>query len=313
VTTTFRWPKALQQAIPTALSQSFGDFEYLVVGDGCEDETEDVVRSFSDSRVIWHNLEKNTGNQADVNKIALEMARGRFIAYLNHDDLWFDDHLSCLTSVLTEGALDIASTACLSISPGGYVFRGVLGLPEPAGTGVDYIPMTTTVMHTAEAAKSVGGWRSWRDVERAPTSDFFARLRRLRGAFAIVSHVTALKFHSADRPGSYALGDASEQEEWAARMRTDPNLRYKEVMRAIACERMRELRPRVPVVQPEAGSTGQLIEQWRRIRGLDPLVELAATLPAKLPPQSATYLSIRPDGHTVIHSTPGDFPRRGPN
>src|SRR5438046_2082830 len=86
---TFNWSSVLPFSIGSALRQSFDDFELLVVGDGCTDDSEDVVAATSDPRVRWINLPANVGQQAGPNTEGLRQARGRLVAYLGHDDLCF--------------------------------------------------------------------------------------------------------------------------------------------------------------------------------------------------------------------------------
>src|SRR6185436_12496031 len=100
VTTTYDWPSALRVAMESVLAQTFRDFEYLVVGDGCTDGTAALVASFADPRIRWHNLARNSGNQSVPNRAAVEMARGKYVAYLNHDDIWFPNHLESLVEVM---------------------------------------------------------------------------------------------------------------------------------------------------------------------------------------------------------------------
>jgi glycosyltransferase involved in cell wall biosynthesis len=284
VTTTYNWPSALAVAMRCVLAQSFGDFEYLVVGDGCTDETEELVRSIDDPRIVWRNLPQNTGNQSGASKAALEMARGGLIAYLNHDDLWFDDHLALLVPAMQAEDLDFANSLCIEVSPPASSYRGLNGLPvrKPSGE-IDVHANTTCVIHTAEAARAAGGWRDWRETdarERLPTQDFFRRLRALRGRFRTVPEATAFKFHSADRPGSYRHRSAEEQQAYAVLMRSDPDLRHREVMRAILCRALGEQPPKVAhPPRPADAPAGWQIEQWRRIRGLHPMLDLGDSEP----------------------------------
>jgi len=70
------------------------DWEALVVGDHCTDDTEDVVRALGDDRIRFTNLERNSGQQATPTNVALGRARGDFVAFLNQDDLFLEHHLS---------------------------------------------------------------------------------------------------------------------------------------------------------------------------------------------------------------------------
>src|SRR5437762_878400 len=80
--------------IESVLWQSFDDFELVVVGDGCADDTEHTVRSFRTQRVTWRNLRQNTGSQSFPNNEGIRSSRGHWIAYVGHDDIWARDHLA---------------------------------------------------------------------------------------------------------------------------------------------------------------------------------------------------------------------------
>ena len=101
---TCNWSSVLPYSIGSVLRQTFTDFEVLVFGDGCTDESGAVVRGVGDPRVKWINLPTNTGHQSEPNNEGLRKARGQYIAYLDHDDPWLPHHLSCLISALDEGA-----------------------------------------------------------------------------------------------------------------------------------------------------------------------------------------------------------------
>lgn len=291
VTSTYNYPSALRLAISSALEQSFTDFEYLVMGDGCSDETEDVVRSFDDPRIRWTNLKQNHGNQADVNKIALRRARGDLIAYLNHDDLWYPEHLETLYGCIKDGGFDLAASLALAISPPPHYHRQIVGLPSmPADrSGLKTVSMTSTVMHGKAVAKAAGGWHKWRESDKVPTLDFFERVRRQTDNHAVVPRITCLKFHSADRRNSYRRKDASEQALWFQAMKSDPDLRHREMALAFALKTAKIPIPKLKQPKkPETAPPGWQIEQYRRLRGLEPMLDLGPQTPAEsdqpLPP-----------------------------
>src|ERR1700694_4995675 len=93
ITATFNWSSVLRYAIQSVLWQSLQDFEMLIIGDGCTDDSAEGVASFQYETLRWHNLAHNSGSQSEPNNVGLAMARARFVAYLGHDDLWYPTHL----------------------------------------------------------------------------------------------------------------------------------------------------------------------------------------------------------------------------
>jgi Glycosyl transferase family 2 len=88
ITVTFNSSRTLQFTLDSPLNQDFQAFEAWVVGDTCTDESETVVTSFGDRRLYWTNLPENSGSHGGPNNEGLQRARGRYIAYLGHNDLW---------------------------------------------------------------------------------------------------------------------------------------------------------------------------------------------------------------------------------
>ena len=95
---TYNWATVLPYSIGSVLGQTFTDFELLVIGDGCTDESEAVVTAIADPRVQWTNLPTNSGHQAVPNNDGLRRARGEVVAHLGHDDLWLPRHLEHLVA-----------------------------------------------------------------------------------------------------------------------------------------------------------------------------------------------------------------------
>src|ERR1700741_1065499 len=73
---TYNRSSVLRYAIASVLEQSMGDFELLVVGDCCTDDSEEVVADIKDPRIRWINLPANSGHQSGPNSRGLQEARG---------------------------------------------------------------------------------------------------------------------------------------------------------------------------------------------------------------------------------------------
>ncbi len=82
----------LAQAIQSLLNQSFTDFELIVINDCSTDATEEVIRSFSDPRIVYAKNERNMHLIYSLNK-GLDLAKGKYIARMDHDDIALPDRL----------------------------------------------------------------------------------------------------------------------------------------------------------------------------------------------------------------------------
>ncbi len=76
----------VKEAIESVLQQNHVDFEVIVVDDGSTDGTASVCRDFSDDRVRYYY--QNNSGQSSARNLGLIKARGKYIAYLDEDDLW---------------------------------------------------------------------------------------------------------------------------------------------------------------------------------------------------------------------------------
>jgi glycosyltransferase involved in cell wall biosynthesis len=76
----------IKQAIESILSQTYQDFEFIIINDGSSDETDSIITSYSDPRIIYINNHQNLGLIASLNK-GLKIAKGNYIARMDADDI----------------------------------------------------------------------------------------------------------------------------------------------------------------------------------------------------------------------------------
>src|SRR5687767_6439904 len=128
ITATYNRPEVLRFAIESVRRQTLSNWEHIIVGDACSDETEALVRSIDDPRVRFVNRSRNFGEQSGPNNDGLRLATGELVAYLNHDDLWFPDHLASLAA-----ERDAVDADLVFAPPVGVDARGVprCGLTHP--------------------------------------------------------------------------------------------------------------------------------------------------------------------------------------
>jgi len=86
---TFNRLSLLKETLDSVRQQTFRDFEIIVVNDGCTDGTGEWLRSQPDLRIVE---QKNSGI-ADSRNNGANVAKARWLAFLDHDDLWAPDKL----------------------------------------------------------------------------------------------------------------------------------------------------------------------------------------------------------------------------
>jgi len=82
--------KFLQQTIDSILSQTFADFEFIIVNDGSTDSTKQILEKNDDKRIIIIDNESNLGVNKSRNS-GIQKARGKYIAITDADDISLPD------------------------------------------------------------------------------------------------------------------------------------------------------------------------------------------------------------------------------
>ena len=90
ITPTFNAEKYIRATLQSVLNQSYQNWEIILVDDASTDLTVSIIEEFAqkDNRIKLFQLAENSGNGFARN-VALEKAAGKYIAYLDADDLWF--------------------------------------------------------------------------------------------------------------------------------------------------------------------------------------------------------------------------------
>lgn len=82
----------LSDAIKSVLSQTFEDFEFLIIDDASTDKSQEIIFTFNDKRIKYKKNERNIGQTSSLN-YGLELSKGEYIARMDQDDLSKPDRL----------------------------------------------------------------------------------------------------------------------------------------------------------------------------------------------------------------------------
>ncbi len=292
ITATFNRSNVLRHAIDSLRRNAFVDWEQIVVGDACTDDTAEMVDSFNDPRIRFVNLPENCGEQSGPNNAGFALARGLFIAYLNHDDLWLPDHLGGLAKHIDDTQADLVFSLGIAIIRDG--FNRLIGeSPDGAYAPHLFYPASSWLARRELIAQFP--WRSHRALYNAPSQDVLYRAWRAGKRLVSLPRVSMIAIQSGNRPGSYANRECEEHAIHARRMNDEPDYLAHELL-SVARGEMRkqaDLRLRPPLrnfirnivyrssmamrIPPNAVACfarykrrGRVIPHLREVRGLPP-------------------------------------------
>ncbi|MBC8508464.1 MAG: glycosyltransferase family 2 protein [Anaerolineales bacterium] len=222
---TYNKADALKYAIESVLWQTFENFELLVIGDGCTDHSEKVVAAFDDTRVHWHNLPENTGDQSEPHNEGLRRSNGKYIAYLNHDDIWLPQHLEMLVEYIEREQADFAYSIMEWIYPDALSYPVIPDYPD-----APLPPEATQTMHRKDIINEIGYWRRPWECYSYPRADYFRRAQFIGKKFVLVPMLSALKFGV--NPKDYSA--LTIQPKYMDIVRNDPYFAEKELGKMLA-------------------------------------------------------------------------------
>ena len=194
VIATFDSSVVLKCALRSLRNQDFEHFEAWIVGDACSDDSEEVVASFKDERFFWTNLPKNSGSQAIPNNEGIRRARGQYIAYLGHDDLWMPWHLSGLIAHMEKTGADMVHSLAALIGPQGAY--SALGPPPDGKTYLHNHIAPTSMMHRRETVDRSGFWRDAAKISLQVDDDFVRRGLKAGIRIEYCPQLSVIKFPS---------------------------------------------------------------------------------------------------------------------
>lgn len=162
-------PEVLKTAIASVLAQTRQDWELLVVGDGCSEETRALMSGYRDARIRWFDLPKAKGFGYANRNVALKQAEGELIAFLGHDNIYFHDHLERMEVHFAQDDAAMCYSRPLFIDNDGLIvpfFVNItMGKPRQEFMTRNNVLPATNVVHRRNCFEAVGYWDENLDCE----------------------------------------------------------------------------------------------------------------------------------------------------
>lgn len=200
----------ISETIESVLAQSYSDWELIIVDDCSNDNTDDVVSQYlTDKRIRYIKNETNSGAAVSRNR-ALREAKGKWIAFLDSDDLWEPDKLETQIVFMEKNDYHFSYTNYIEIdeesSPNG---KSVTGPKRISKHGMyNYCWMgCLTVMYDAEVVgliqiediKKNNDYAIWLKVCKKANcyllNENLARYRKRNGSISNHGYIKLIKWH----------------------------------------------------------------------------------------------------------------------
>ena len=199
----------LERCVESILKQTYTNWEIIIVDDCSTDNTDEVVASFKDERIKYIKNKKNSGAAVSRNR-ALREAKGKWIAFLDSDDLWMPDKLEKQISFMEKGGYDFSYTCYCQIDEqsieSGVTVTGPKKITKTGMYNYCY-PGCLTVMYNAEKVgliqiediKKNNDYAMWLKVCKKADcyllDEYLARYRIRSGSISRHSYTALIKWH----------------------------------------------------------------------------------------------------------------------
>lgn len=131
VTPNYNSEKYIAKTIQSVLEQSYKNWEMIIVDDCSSDDSIKTIESYikKDSRIMLIKMDKNLGVALCRNK-AIEVSRGKYLAYLDSDDLWASNKLKKQIQYMETNKVDFTYSKYTHIDEEGNILNLKARIPE---------------------------------------------------------------------------------------------------------------------------------------------------------------------------------------
>lgn len=196
ITPLYNSEKYIEETLKAVINQSYENWEMIVVDDCSTDSSTRIVENFSnaDKRVKLIKNEKNIG-PALTRNIALEEAKGRFIAFLDSDDIWEQTKLEKQVSFMLEKKAPLSFTSYQLVNSSGDLLNHIIQ-SVPKLNLTDYLKNTIIGCSTAMIDKSITGTFEFLNIPtRQDTHLWITLLKKGYAAYGISDVLVKYRVH----------------------------------------------------------------------------------------------------------------------
>lgn len=160
----------ISNTIESVLSQSYSNWEMLIIDDCSTDNSADIINGFAekDHRIRYFRTDKPSGSPSLPRNIGIENAKGKYIAFLDSDDIWLPDKLEYQVKYMSDNNYQFVYSDYEKIDENGERNNRIILMP-PKSAFWDVIETCTIPCLTVMMAKEIIGNTKFKYI---PKEDF---------------------------------------------------------------------------------------------------------------------------------------------
>jgi len=129
ITPSYNSSRFIEECVDSALSQTYDNWELIIVDDCSADNSPQIIKKYNDKRIQLIELDGNVG-AAEARNVAIRKAKGKYIAFLDSDDLWESQKLEKQISFMETEDIAFSFSTYQPISEDGSKLHSIIHAPK---------------------------------------------------------------------------------------------------------------------------------------------------------------------------------------
>jgi teichuronic acid biosynthesis glycosyltransferase TuaG len=129
ITPSYNSSRFIEECVDSALSQTYDNWELIIVDDCSADNSVQIIKKYNDKRIQLIELDGNVG-AAEARNVAIRQAKGKYIAFLDSDDLWEPQKLEKQISFMQKKDIVFSFSTYQPMSEDGSKLYSIIHAPK---------------------------------------------------------------------------------------------------------------------------------------------------------------------------------------
>lgn len=177
----FNKEKFVSNTLKSVLSQTFSDYEIIIVNDGSIDNSEAVIKAFTDKRIQY--FSKENEGVAVARNFGIDKAKSEFVCFLDADDFWQPDFLKTMYSCIQKFPEQKVFACAIEIETKNKTFAADYSIPKNAAVEIvdffdasqkECVLWTSSVVIHKSVFEAVGNFDT--KIKKGEDTEFWIRI-----------------------------------------------------------------------------------------------------------------------------------------